>query len=407
MLSDKYAPATLNGIVGNSTAVNLLTDFAAKVHRSERPRPIMIFGATGTGKTAAAHALAYSNGFELLELNASDYRDTDTLRRVLLPAGRSRGLFSKNIMIFLDEIDELSKKFDSGAESVVSQLIRESRQPIVFTATDFWDQKIGFLRNMVDKVEFKKVTGADIARLLESIAKQEKVPISPDVIKEIARRSDGDVRGSINDLEAMLGADPSLLESLGMRDRKIEVFGVLDKIFASRSFQRSRDAVSKSDIDLGMLINWVDENIPKRYPMNKELSDAYESLSRGSMFYEKAGRKSYYGYYRYASVLVSSGVSMANNGSITMLKQYAFPSNIRYLSTSKKDRGAMNSIAERLSTTLHTNKKYIIRNYIPMLKMAIEGSIKRIGVERTREMVSLQFNLYEDDMEAILGRKLS
>jgi replication factor C large subunit len=407
LLSDKYAPTTLNGIIGNYSAVKRLEEFAIKIHKGERTKPVMIFGATGTGKTSAAHALAYGNGFELLELNSGDYRNTETLKKVLLPAARSRGLFSRNIMIFLDEVDELSKKFDAGAESVISQLIRESRQPIVFTATDFWDQKISFLRNAVDKVEFKKATSSEIIKLLEKIVKGENTEISKDVVQEIARRSDGDIRGAINDLEAMLGADASLLESLGMRDRKIEVFGVLDRIFTSGDFNRPRNAVAKSDIDIGMLINWIDENIPKRYPIRSDISNAYQNLSKASLFYEKAGRKSYYGYYRYASILASSGVSMSNSGRVTMLKQYDFPSNIRYLSSSKKDRNAMNSIAERLAPILHTNKKYIIHNYMPMLKTAIEGSIKREGVERTKEIISMQFNLYEDDMEIILGRKLS
>jgi hypothetical protein len=37
------------------------------------------------------------------------------------------------------------------------------------------------------------------------------------------------------------------------------------------------------------------------------------------MFNEKASRKSYYGYLRYASILLSSGVSLANNGNASML----------------------------------------------------------------------------------------
>lgn len=407
MLADKYAPNTLTGIIGNYNAVKQLSEFASKIHRGEKTKPIIIFGATGTGKTSAAHALAYGNGFELLELNASDYRDTARLEKVLLPASRSRGLFSKNILILLDEIDELSKKFDSGAESTISKLVRSSKQPIIFTATDFWSQKISFLRNIVDKVEFKKVTSADIERLLERIAKTEGVQVKPEIIKEIAKRSDGDVRGAINDLEAMFGADDELLENIGMRDRKMEVFGVLDKIFTSRDFQRPRNAVLKSDVDIGMLINWVDENIPNRYPAREELGEAYWNLSRASMFYEKAGRKSYYGYYRYASLLASSGVSMANNGKVTLLKQYAFPSNIRYMSSSKKEREELNSIAERLSPMLHTNKKKIIHSYMPMIKAAIEGSIKRIGMEKTVDTMAIQFNLYESDIEIILGRKIS
>ena len=45
----------------------------------------MICGPSGTGKTSAAHAVAYSNGFDIIELNASDYRDSDTLGKKILP----------------------------------------------------------------------------------------------------------------------------------------------------------------------------------------------------------------------------------------------------------------------------------------------------------------------------------
>ena len=114
MLSDKYAPTTINGIIGNSECVSRLFEFAQAIHANAKPKPIMLFGPSGTGKTSAAHALAYGNGFELLELNASDYRDTLTLEKTLLPASRSKGLFNKNILILLDEIDEVSKKLDSG-----------------------------------------------------------------------------------------------------------------------------------------------------------------------------------------------------------------------------------------------------------------------------------------------------
>ena len=371
LLSDKYAPTTLGSVIGNYASVKRLIEFSAAVHAGVRPKPIMIFGPTGTGKTSAVHALAGSNGFELLELNSSDYRDVDKLRRLLLPASRSRGLFNKNIVIFMDEIDELSKKFDHGAEAVIKELIETSKQPVIFTATDYWDQKISFLRNIIDKVEFKKVNQADIVKLLEKIAKQENQPVEASVIAEIVRRSDGDVRGAINDLELMLGAKPELLDNLGWRDRKLEVFGVLDKFFMSKSFDVPRAAVAKSDIDLGMLINWVDENIPNRYPLPEEISDAYASLASASKFYEKAGRTSYYGYYRYVNVLISSGISLANNGRVTMLRPYVFPSKIRHLSATKGERGALNAAAERLSLVLHTNKKYIIRTYLPMVKKAI------------------------------------
>lgn len=406
MLTDKYVPNTINNIIGNSEAISKLFEFAQAVHANAKPRPIMIFGPTGTGKTSAAHALAYGNGFELLELNASDYRDVTTLEKVLLPASRSKGLFNKNILILLDEIDELSKKLDAGAEKIIRELIKSSKQPVIFTATDFWDKDINYLRMSVDKVEFKKVPPKEIEKLLDKIITEEKVSVKKEVIEEIARRSDGDVRGAINDLEAMIGAKDELLENLGMRDRKTEIFGVLDKIFLSGNFDIARNSMTKSDVDIGMLINWIDENITKRYPMKKDVEEAYSNLSLASRFYEKASRTNHYEYFRYASVFASSGIALSNKGRTTMLKQYSFPSNIRYMSSTKGDRINLNSIAERLSPILHTNKKKIIGSYLPILKIAIENSIKKYGKEETLNTVAFSMGIFEDDVEILLGKKL-
>ncbi|MGC8694778.1 MAG: AAA family ATPase, partial [Candidatus Micrarchaeia archaeon] len=85
-----------------------LEQFAIECHSGKKPKPLIIYGPPGTGKTTAAHALAYSNGFELIELNASDYRDKEKLEKLLLPASTSQGLFKRKILILLDEIDELS-----------------------------------------------------------------------------------------------------------------------------------------------------------------------------------------------------------------------------------------------------------------------------------------------------------
>ncbi len=406
MLTDKYTPKTVNGIIGNNDAVSKLIEFAGKIHSKERPRPMLLFGPSGTGKTASAHAVAHGNGFELLELNASDYRDVETLKKRLKPASESRGLFNKNILILLDEIDELSKKLDSGAEKVVRDLIKTSKQPIIFTATDFWNRDINYLRMAVDKVEFKKVTPDEIKKHLVYILKEEKIDMKSNVIEEISMRSNGDVRGAINDLEMMIDADEALMENIGLRDRKIEIFGVLDKIFLSNNFDISRSAMARSDLDIGMLINWVDENITKRYPSRRDVNEAYSNLALASKYYERASRTNHYEYFRYASILASAGISIANNGRTTMLKQYAFPSNIRYMSSTKEERSTLNSIADRLSPLLHTNRKKIISSYLPILKIAIENSIKKYGKDETLSKIAFNMGLFDDDVETILGKKL-
>ncbi|MGI0141143.1 MAG: replication factor C large subunit [Candidatus Micrarchaeales archaeon] len=402
-LAEKYAPNTLNQITGNEDSVDKLVKFGMEAHNGGSRKPILIFGPSGTGKTTAAHALAYSNGFEILEMNASDYRDAETLANTLIPASKSFGLFSRKLLIILDEIDERSDKFDAGSEKVISQLVKESRHPIVFIASDYWDRKISFLRESVEKIEFKRVNREDLKKLLGIIVRKEGAQIQEEIVDQIIARSNGDIRGAINDLELMIGARPELLENIGMRDRKLEVFGVLDKIFLSKNFDTAREAAMNTDLDSDMLINWVDENVPNRYSWRSDMITAYNNLAKASFFLGQASRKSYYGYLRYSSVLMSSGVSLAPNGEVTYLRSYAFPNNIRQLSKSKASRNAVSGAIVKLVYTLHAHKKDIFSGYLQMLKSMIKEGTKEVGEEETVSFFEKTYGLDGKDIDAILA----
>lgn len=401
MLLDKYTPFTLNGLIGNPFSVEKLNKFGLDVLSGGNARPIMIYGPSGTGKTCAARALAYANGFEVLELNSSDYRDAETIGKKVLPASQTRGLFNKKVLILFDEIDELSSKFDGGAERVIVQLINKSKQPIVFTANDYWDRKISFLRNHVEKVEFKKVGREELVAYLKGIREKESRNVTDEIIEEIVKRSNGDVRSALNDLEMMFDARPELIEALSMRDRKMEIFSVLDKIFLSSNFDIARYAAINTDVDMGMLINWIDENIPTRYLSKRGRRDSYRYLSKASSFYENASRSNYYGYMRYSSILLSAGVSVSSTGDISMMNRYSFPANIQYLSKVKKGKEAINNVASKLFGKLHSNRKDIVKGTLPLIYTMMKSAEKDLGQEQVSDFMARQFNLEEKDLEVI------
>lgn len=401
LLCDKYAPNSLGAVVGNEEAVKRLLNFAAGTQVGKVGKPIMIYGNSGIGKTAAAHALAYSNGFDLLEFNASDYRDAETLGKRLLPAMGTRNLFNRKILVLFDEIDELSSKYDSGVEAIVLNLVKNSKYPVLFTANDFWNRKIAFLRDHVERLEFKKPKKSDVIKVMENVLAQEGKTMDKKIIDEIAGRSSGDIRGALNDLELMFDSNLELLEYMGTRDRKMEVFAVLDKIFLSSDFDIPRNAVANSDVDLDMLINWVEQNIPSKYLSKNGKREAYEQLSRASMFSEKASRVNYYGYLRYASVILSAGISMANDGAVSMITPYSFPARIRQMSITKKDRNALSEIAAKLSPILHTSKKGVISSYLPMLKVMIDKASPEYDKERIDEFMQGLFRLDADEVDKI------
>lgn len=50
MLIDKYAPFTLNALIGNGAAIARLNQFGLDVLAGNATKPIMIYGPSGTGR---------------------------------------------------------------------------------------------------------------------------------------------------------------------------------------------------------------------------------------------------------------------------------------------------------------------------------------------------------------------
>ncbi|MDE1874299.1 MAG: replication factor C large subunit [Candidatus Micrarchaeota archaeon] len=401
LLYEKYAPHSLNELIGNRLSIQKLARFASDVRAGKKPKPIMVYGPSGTGKTSAIKALANENGFEVLELTSSDYRDAETLHKKLLPAAKSRGLFSSTTLILFDEIDELSAKSDKGAGSAVMQIIKESRQPIAFTASDFWDQRISFLRNHVDRVEFKKIESRELIEYMRRISKSEGQELEEGALREVAYRSDGDVRAALNDLQMVILGGNDILENLVVRNHRLEIFRTLDKIFMTNSLIAARAAVDTSDVDLSMLINWVDENIPNRYWVKQSVNQAYEQLAFASRFFEMAERTRYYGYIKYTSTAMA-GVSLSSGGNTKYVSPYAFPSRVKYLSTTKESRGVQAKIASKMSPYLHTNRHEIISLYLPLFKTLL-GSMDGAKKEEISASLENDFKLDKDEVSFLIS----
>ncbi|MGC9204772.1 MAG: replication factor C large subunit [Candidatus Micrarchaeia archaeon] len=400
LLCEKYAPNTLNEIKGNRQSVDRLIKFAISAQSNIIEKPILIYGPPGTGKTAAAHALAYSNGFELLELNSSDYRSEEKLNKLLVPASMSQGIFKKKMLILLDEIDELSSKFDVGAEKAINELLQVSKHPIIFIANDYWDRKIAFLRGKVEPVAFKKLSADEVYDVLSQIVKKEKKSASETALRELALRSNGDIRGAINDLEFIIDGSEELIEDLGTRNRTLEVFGLLDRIFLSRNFDSARKALSESDTELGMLVNWVDENVITRYRSKRSIREAYKYIASASFFLEKAERTKYYGYLRYSDFFIA-GVSLANDGNVSLIKNYMFPSLIKYMSSTKKARDVKSAIVSKLVYEVHAHKRDIISSYLPLLTVLINEGTKQYGEEKTANYFESLYGLSSDEIREL------
>ena len=407
-LFDNSYVESMNEIVGNSGALLFIKKFADDIEAGIARKPLMIHGATGTGKTLAAHTLARERSWNVIEMNAGDYRDRQSIEKLLRSASNSRSVFGQRNLIIFDEIDELAGKNDSGASGAILDLLSNSKSPIIFIANNMWEQSISFLRGRTDNVEFRRLGMADIRAVLRNVLAKLGENVSENTIETIAKVSYGDARSALNDLLVMIGSDESTIESIGLRDRKTDIFNALDKVFLSYTVAGPLRALASTDTDNDMMINWIDENIPLRYRKLEDIHGAYQALAMATVFHSRASRANYYVYWRYMSALMSAGVALAKSQTPDTARRYSFPKRISYLSSSKQERKGEIEIARKLQKRIHLSVREIRFSAMQLLsnmaRRALDGDAEN---EEVYDFFMNKFELTRAEVKYLAGRQVA
>src|SRR3989344_6650087 len=197
-LTHKYIPKTTKEIIGQEDVVKELKSFITNFSK-EKKNSALIYGPSGTGKTSSAYAIANEIGYEIIEVNASDFRNADQINQKVGNAIKQQSLFAKCKVILVDEIDGLSWREDRGGIQAITKLIEDSAFPIILTATNPFDNKFSSLRSKSNLIEFKQLDYLSIFQILKKICDGEKIKFEEEILKSLARRNGGDARAAIND----------------------------------------------------------------------------------------------------------------------------------------------------------------------------------------------------------------
>ncbi len=388
--TEKYRPIYFADIKGQEEAIAKIKDFIKNF--PVKQKAIILYGPPGTGKTTIAHVTAIEKNLEIYELNASDLRNKPQLKETLKPAIEQKALLKKGKIILIDEADGISGTDRGGIQEIIS-LIDESEFPIIITANDAWDKKLSPLRKKCEMIELKELNCQVIKDILIDILKKEKKFIDNEILKEIAIRSKGDVRSSINDLQAISELEPESQKNtlFDERNKEIDIFNALKKVFKLKATPETLKIFDSVNMPIDEIILWIEKNIPKEY-QGRELNRAYELLSKVDLFKGRIYKQQYWRFLVYENIFLSYGIASVKNKIQTKGEQIGFtkysrPTRILKIWMNNLKIAKKKTIAEKYAKHAHLSVKKTMKEF-PIIEQLINSNPK----------ISEELELDEDEM---------
>ncbi|MCX6771003.1 MAG: AAA family ATPase [Candidatus Micrarchaeota archaeon] len=385
MPSSEVKP-NLSSLVGNPSAITAAKAWAQGWQEGKRQPPLLVTGSTGTGKTALAHALANEFGWELFEFNASDLRDEESVSTLLANAASSASLFGGTRLILIDDADSLSGAADRGGAGAMAKAIAGARQPVILTASDYYDKKLSSIKAHCTRLELRRAHFSTIAKLLRQEAASRGIVLAEGDAEKIAQAAAGDIRAALNDLRAR--------NMSASRDREKNIFDVMRDIFKSEKYAEARKAAFSSDVDHDMLKLWIAQNLPAVCIKPFDLAEGYGNLSRADVFDGRIKRAQYWGYLRYSSDLMTSGVALSKSAPAQQhgYVQFAYPDYIRAMGSSKSARTLRKGALSKITRMCHCSLQQA-SGYLPLFELVAKKEEGAFG------------GLFDEDELAFIMRK--
>ncbi len=363
---DKYTPNSLNEIAGQDFAISQLKNVI------ERKGVALLHGAPGTGKTCSVYALANDLGYEVLEINASDFRNEENMQRIVGGSLQQASLFSKGKIVLVDELEGISGQEDRGGISELNGLLDSKTHAVVLITNDPWDKKFSTLRKKCTLIEYKNVNADSVAKVLRRICEKEGINFLEEDLKILARRSGGDVRAAITDLHALcIGRNELSREDfsiLGEREQEKSVFTALQVILKGKDSGKAIQVMDEVDVDLFDMMLWLDENIGREYK-GKDLESGYDMLGKADVFNGRIKRWQYWRFLVYMKELMSAGVSAAKEMQYYGYTPYKRYDRILKMWMANQKYKRRKDIAAKLASHSHVSSKYAVRHVVPYVKM--------------------------------------
>jgi len=368
---EKYRVRCFADIHGQDLAVDKIKLFLKSFPKK---RAVVLHGPGGVGKTSLAYAIAFESDAEILELNASDFRNKAKIAEIVGPASQQRSLFRKSKIILVDEVDGIAAIKDRGGLGELLGLLEKSAFPIIITANDIWDNKFSLLRRKTEMVQLKEVDYKVVLDILNEVCEKENCVISSEVLTSIAIKARGDIRAALNDLQILSKMNsPELLQEVGERNKEQSIFSALQHVFKNAKIDSEMIKVY-DDVNMPIddIFLWIEENLPLEY-RGEELAKAFDALSLADVFRGRIRRQRHWRFMVYEYFLLGAGIAGVKKYNRTGWTSYRKPSRILKIWLQNQRAAKKKTICQKYAKHCHISTKTAMKDFL-LLKIILTGA---------------------------------
>jgi replication factor C large subunit len=314
MWSELYRPVKVQQMVGNEgarlAAIKWLSGWV------DGSRPLLLIGPPGIGKTTLVHTLSQQFNYDLIELNASDNRNKIGIETRIMPMFRNAGLFGRKLLLFLDEVDGLSGREDTGGIDSLITIMKESTIPVIMAANTK-NTKIKDLAKICKVIELNSIPPRLLMIFLDNVLKEENKQLSLDDKVSVVNNSKGDIRSMLNNAQSKCAG----YNSTRSDTFEIDIAEAINGYFSMSEFEEAKNFLSQADaayLDprFGMsaeerrkdMINALFSSIVSS-PIDLEgLAEALDVLSRIDVIVGRIAQNRYWRLMKYLDVMIAYGL---------------------------------------------------------------------------------------------------